>query len=306
MSLTNKTLIVIAGATAVGKTALSIKIAKKLQTEILSADARQFYKETVIGTAAPSTEEQDGVIHHFVGHLSIFDYYNVAMYEQEAVTLLDKLFKKYQYVILTGGSGLYIDAVCSGIDALPDIDTTLRENLKKRLKTDGLSPLLKELQTLDEEYYNIVDKQNPKRILRALEVCLQTNQTYTSLRTQAVKKRNFNIIRICLTLPRNKLYGQINLRTDKMMQNGLLAEAQALFPYRDLNALNAVGYRELFAYIEGKYSLETCVDKIKTHTRRYAKRQETWLKKNDNYTCFEPFQSEEILKLILEQDVISK
>ncbi|MDR2407600.1 MAG: tRNA (adenosine(37)-N6)-dimethylallyltransferase MiaA, partial [Bacteroidales bacterium] len=173
-------------------------------------------------------------------------------------------------------------------------------------KTEGLSSLLKELQILDETYYNIVDKQNPKRILRALEVCLQTNQTYTSLRTQSVKKRKFNIIRICLNLPRNELYHQINLRTDKMMQNGLLDEAKALFPYRDLNALNTVGYKELFEYMDGKKSMDVCIEKIKTHTRRYAKRQQTWFGKNNDYTYFEPFQCEDVLKFITDWDLIDK
>ena len=279
----NKTLIVIAGPTAVGKTAFSIKLAKKLQTEILSADSRQFYKETVIGTAAPTMEEREGVIHHFVGHLSIFDYYNVSMYEQDALIILNELFKKKQYVILTGGSGLYIDAVCSGIDLLPDIDLTLRKKLQKRLDTEGLFVLLDELKILDEDYFQIVDKQNYKRVLRALEVCYQTQKTYTSLRTQSAKKRNFDIVRICLTLPREELNNRIHLRTDEMLKNGFLEEARNLFPYRHLNSLNTVGYKELFDYIDGKYSLEMCIEKIKTQTRRYAKRQMTWFKKNKDY-----------------------
>jgi len=292
----NKTLIVIAGPTAVGKTAFSIKLAKKLQTEILSADSRQFYKETVIGTAAPTMEEREGVIHHFVGHLSIFDYYNVSMYEQDALIILNELFKKKQYVILTGGSGLYIDAVCSGIDLLPDIDLTLRKKLQKRLDTEGLFVLLDELKILDEDYFQIVDKQNYKRVLRALEVCYQTQKTYTSLRTQSAKKRNFDIVRICLTLPREELNNRIHLRTDEMLKNGFLEEARNLFPYRHLNSLNTVGYKELFDYIDGKYSLEMCIEKIKTQTRRYAKRQMTWFKKNKDYIFLNPL--EEIKTLV--------
>jgi tRNA dimethylallyltransferase len=286
----NKTLIVIAGPTAVGKTAFSIKLAKKLQTEILSADSRQFYKETVIGTAAPTMAEREEIIHHFVGHLSIFDYYNVSMYEQDALIILNELFKKKHYVILTGGSGLYIDAVCSGIDLLPNIDLTLRKNLQKRLDTEGLPVLLDELKNLDEDYYQIVDKQNYKRVLRALEVCYQTQKTYTSLRTQSAKKRNFDIVRICLTMPREELNNRIHLRTDEMLKNGFLDDARNLFPYRHLNSLNTVGYKELFDYIDGKYSLDICIEKIKTQTRRYAKRQMTWFKKNKDYVFFNPLE----------------
>jgi len=290
ISENRKTLIVIAGPTAVGKTSFSIQLAKKLQTEILSADSRQFYKEMVIGTAAPTMEEREGITHHFIGHLSIFDYYNVSMYEQDALNVLNELFKEKQYAILTGGSGLYIDAVCSGIDALPDVDSTLRENLQKRLDMEGLAVLLDELKNLDEEYYHIVDKQNPKRVLRALEVCLQTQETYTSLRTRSAKKRDFSIVRICLTLPREELNNRINLRTEEMIKNGFLEEARKLFPYRQLNPLNTVGYKELFDYIDGQYSWELCIEKIKTQTRRYAKRQMTWFKKNKDYIFLNPFE----------------
>ena len=277
------TLIVVAGPTAVGKTSFSIALAKRLQTEVISADSRQFYREMLIGTAAPAADEMEGVVHHFVGHLSVKDYYNVSMYEQDAMAVLDKLFKKNPYAVLTGGSGLYIDAVCSGIDILPDIDVKLRENLKNRLETEGLSVLLEELKHLDEQYYHLVDKQNPNRVLRALEVCLQTQQTYTSLRTQSVKKRDFEIVKICLTLPREKLNSKIHLRTDEMMKNGFLQEAESLLPYRQLNALNTVGYKELFDYLDGKTSLDFAVEKIKTNTRRYAKRQMTWFKGKGDY-----------------------
>ena len=282
------TLIVVAGPTAVGKTSFSIALAKHLQTEVVSADSRQFYKETVIGTAAPTIEEMDGVKHHFVGHLSIKDYYNVFMYEQDAINVLHKLFQKHNYVILTGGSGLYIDSVCEGIDELPDADPVLRERLKQQLEDEGIESLLNQLLILDEPYYWIVDKKNPKRILRALEVCLQTGKTYTSLRTQSQKQRNFDILKICLTLPREQLCERINLRTEKMMRNGFLQEAISLFPYKHLNALNTVGYKELFDYMEGKTSLDIAVEKIKTNTRRYAKRQMTWFKGKGDYRFFEP------------------
>jgi tRNA dimethylallyltransferase len=296
--LNKKTLIVIAGSTAVGKTAFSIRLAKELQTEILSADSRQFYKETVIGTAMPTPEERAGITHHFVGHLSIQDYYNVSMYEREALCLLEKLFKNNSYVILTGGSGLYIDAVCSGIDILPDRDVVLREKLHQRMEREGLPVLLEELRQLDEAYYHIVDKQNAKRVLRALEICLQTGKTCTSLRMQSPPNRDFAIVKIALSLPREVLNERINLRTDAMMQQGLLEEARSLAPYKGLNALNTVGYKELFDYIAGKCDLETSIEKIKTNTRRYAKRQMTWFKKDRQYTFFDPAQGEEVLAFI--------
>jgi tRNA dimethylallyltransferase len=291
-------LIVIAGPTAVGKTSFAVRMAKELKTEILSADARQFYKETVIGTAAPSIEEREGITHHFIGHLSVSDYYNVYAYEQQSIRLLDKLFERYPFVILAGGSGLYIDAVCFGIDDLPDVDVELRESLEKRMETEGLSALSEELRRLDPTYYNAVDRQNPKRILRALEVCIQTSKPYSSLRTQEKINRNFDIVRIALTLPRPVLNDRINLRTHAMMEKGLLEEVRSLLPYKGLNALNTVGYKELFDYLSGKCSLETSVEKIKTNTRRYAKRQMTWFKRNNDYTFFEPSQYTEILKFI--------
>ena len=295
----NPVLIVIAGPTAVGKTAFSIDLAKELQTEILSGDSRQFYKETVIGTAVPTMEERMGVAHHFIGHLSIFDYYNVSMYEEDALLKLNQLFRDKQYIILTGGSGLYIDAVCNGIDFLPSIDVQLRHDLKERMKKEGLDSLVNELQKLDKQHYEIVDKQNPNRVLRALEVCLQTGQTYTSLRTQEKKKRDFQILKICLTLPRDVLNERINTRTDVMINDGFLSEAESLYQHRNLNALNTVGYKELFDYLSGIFSLEMSIEKIKTNTRRYAKRQMTWFKRNNDYAFFEPNQYEEIRDYIL-------
>jgi tRNA dimethylallyltransferase len=290
------TLIVVAGPTAVGKTSFSIALAKRLQTEILSADSRQFYRETVIGTAAPTAEERAEVVHHFVGHLSVNEYYNVSMYEQAAMQILTDLYTKKSYIVLTGGSGLYIDSVCEGIDDLPDVDSTLRERLKRQLEQEGVESLLNQLLILDKDYYDIVDKKNSKRIMRALEVCMQTGQTYTSLRTQPQKQRNFNIVKICLTLPRQQLCERINLRTDEMMKNGFLQEAESLLPYKHLNALNTVGYKELFDYLEGKTSLDFAVEKIKTNTRRYAKRQMTWFKGKGDYLFYEPEQLEQICR----------
>ena len=289
-------LIVVAGPTAVGKTPFSIALAKRLQTEVISADSRQFYKETVIGTATPTAAEMEGVVHHFVGHLSIENYYNVSMYEQDAIAVCHKLFETKPYAILTGGSGLYLDAVCGGIDDLPDVDTALRERLKRQWEQEGIEPLLNQLLALDEAYYYMVDKKNPKRILRALEVCLQTGQTYTSLRTQPQKRRDFEVLKICLTLPRPQLCERINRRTDAMMANGFLQEAEMLLPKKHLNALNTVGYKELFDFLEGKTSLEFAIEKIKTNTRRYAKRQMTWFKGKGGYLFVEPDQLEQVMK----------
>lgn len=299
MNVNNKTLVIIAGPTAVGKTAFCVQLAKRLQTEIISADSRQFYKETVIGTAAPTKKEMDGVPHHFVGNLSIFDYYNVSIYEREAMALLGNLFQEKDFVIATGGSGLYIDTLCYGIDNLPDIDLNLRNSLIQRFQKEGLEPLVEQLQQLDEEYFAIVDKKNPKRVVRALEVCLQTGQTYTSLRKKTKNNRDFKIIKICLTLPREQLNQRICLRTDEMMQKGFLQEAKKLFPYKKLNTLNTLGYRELFDYLEEKISLEEAVDKIKTNTKRYAKRQMTWFKREgNNYTFLERPTLDDVLKII--------
>ena len=293
------TLIVVAGPTAVGKTSFCIALAKWLQTEVISADSRQFYKETVIGTAAPTAEEMDGVEHHFVGHLSVRDYYNVSMYEQDAIAVCHKLFETKPYAILTGGSGLYLDAVCDGIDDMPDADISLRKHLKQQLEQEGLESLLNQLFALDEDYYHVVDKKNPKRILRALEVCMQTGKTYTSLRKQPQKQRNFNVKKLCLTLPRQQLCERINQRTDAMMKNGFLQEAEMLLPYKHLNALNTVGYKELFDYLEGKTSLDFAVEKIKTNTRRYAKRQMTWFKGKGDYRFFEPHQLKKIVNELI-------
>lgn len=288
MSAKEKTLIVIAGPTAVGKTALSIEWAKKLNTCILSADSRQFYKEMKIGTAAPSESELKEVKHHFIAHLSIHDYYNVSMYEIQALEILKQAFKTNDYVIVCGGSGLYIDALSYGIDTLPDPDPILRKHLTELLFKGETDDLLRQLKELDPEFYEIVDKNNPKRILRALEVCIQTNQTYTSLRKNQQKKRDFSIVKYCLSLPRETLYQRINRRTDQMITDGLLNEAKTLYPFKHLNALNTVGYKELFGFIDGKYTLEESIEKIKTNTRRYAKRQITWFKRDKTYQSISP------------------
>ena len=298
MRVKQKYLIVVAGPTAIGKTTFSIKLAKHYKTEILSADSRQFYSEMRIGTAYPEPEELAAVKHHFIGNLSIKDEYNVARYEAEALALLDELFLKHDVVILSGGSGLYIDAICKGIDELPDHDPGLRQKLKEELEQKGIEVFGEKLKELDPEYYEVVDLNNPNRLLRALEVCLQTGETYTSLRKNTSKSRSFNIIRIALNTERELLFQRISERVDKMMEKGLSAEAGSLLPFRERNALNTVGYKELFAYFDGDVSLERAVENIKTNTRRYAKRQLSWLKRDEEIHWFEPDDFDAAIKFL--------
>ena len=281
--LKNKTLIVIAGPTASGKTAYSIELAMKLNTVILSADSRQFYKEMSIGTAAPTKEELSQVKHYFVHHISIEDKYDVADYERDALQLLDELFKTHDSVIMTGGSGLFIDAVCNGIDEMPDIQPEIREKVQKLYDEGGLKALQDEVQRLDPEYYAIVDQQNPRRLQRALEVCYQTGQTFSSFRSGNTVQRDFDIKKYALLWDRQALIDRIDRRVDMMMEQGLLEEAKALYPKRHLNALNTVGYKELFVYFDGQCTLAEAVEQIKIHTRQYAKRQMTGLRKDTSY-----------------------
>ena len=280
----DKELIVIAGPTAVGKTAYAIELAKKYRTEIISADSRQFYKELKIGTAAPTEEELAAAPHHFIGNLSIHDYYNVSIYEQEALKLIGHLFEKYDKVIAVGGSGLYIDALCYGIDELPDADEELRKEIKRKFAEEGIAYLQREVKRLDPDFYDIADIHNPKRLQRALEVCLSTGKTYSSLRKNKRKSRDFRIRKYVLNMNREKLYQRINMRVDKMMEAGLLDEVRDLLPYQDLNALNTVGYKELFRYFDDEISLDQAVTDIKTNSRRYAKRQITWFKRYKDFT----------------------
>jgi tRNA dimethylallyltransferase len=278
-----KTLIVIAGPTASGKTAFAIKMAKALNTVILSADSRQFYKEMSIGTAAPTEEELSQAKHYFVHHISIEDKYDVADYERDAMQLLDELFKTHDAVIMTGGSGLFIDAVCNGIDAMPDVEPEIREKVQKLYDDGGLKALQDEVQRLDPKYYAVVDQQNPRRLQRALEVCYQTGKTFTSFRSGNAIQRDFDIKKYALLWDREALIERIDRRVDMMMEQGLLEEAKALYPKRHLNALNTVGYKELFAYFDGDCTLKEAVEQIKIHTRQYAKRQMTWLRKDTSY-----------------------
>ncbi len=282
INLTHKnTLIVIAGPTGIGKTALAIDVAKHFNTEIVSADSRQFYKELKIGAAFPNHKELSVVKHHFIGNLSITDEYNVSKYEQDALQTLETIFTTHNTAVLVGGSGLYLDAVCKGIDELPDPDPELRESIKTLFNENGITALQSKLKLLDPEYYNQVDRDNPKRLMRAIEVCITTGKTYTSLRLSNPKPRNFNIVKIGLFTDREVMYWRINQRTDKMIKDGLIEEAFSLLPFRNYNALNTVGYKELFNYFDKTITLEEAIDKIKIHTRRYAKRQLTWFNKDD-------------------------
>jgi tRNA dimethylallyltransferase len=284
----SKTLIVVVGPTAVGKTAAAIQIAQQFGCEILSADSRQLYKELNIGVARPSLDELNAVKHHFIAHLSIFDPYNVYKFEQDALLLLDKLFEKNGIAVMVGGSGLYVDAVCKGIDDLPDPSPELRNRIIEQYETEGIESLQKRLKELDPEYYNIVNLTNPKRLQRAIEVCETTGQTYSSLRKNTAHKRPFRIIKIGLNQNREILYNRINLRVDIMLEMGLLKEAESLYEYRGLNALNTVGYREIFNAMNGDISIEQAITDIKTNSRRYAKRQLTWFKKDEGIKWFAP------------------
>ena len=258
-------------------------MAKALNTVILSADSRQFYKEMSIGTAAPTEEELSQAKHYFVHHISIEDRYDVADYERDAIALLDELFKTHDAVIMTGGSGLFIDAVCNGIDAMPDVEPEIREKVQKLYDQGGMKALQDEVQRLDPEYFALVDQQNPRRLQRALEVCYQTGKTFTSFRSGNAVQRNFDIKKYALLWDRQQLIERIDKRVDMMMEQGLLEEAKALYPKRHLNALNTVGYKELFAYFDGDCTLKEALEQIKTHTRQYAKRQMTWLRKDTSY-----------------------
>lgn len=290
-----KTLVVIAGPTASGKTAFSIALAKALDTVIISADSRQFYKEMSIGTAAPTPDELSQVKHYNVHNISIEDKYDVAEYEKDVLNLLNTLFKEHDFVILTGGSGLFIDAVCNGIDEMPDITAETRGKVENLYCEGGLRALQNAVQQLDPEYFSIVDQQNPRRLQRALEVCMQTGKTFTSYRQRQAAPREFNIIKFALLWDRETLNQRIDLRVDLMMEQGLMAEAQNLYPMRHLNALNTVGYKELFAYFDGDCTLKEAVEQIKIHTHQYAKRQMTWLHKDDSYIWVKPNELDKVI-----------
>lgn len=299
----DKTLIVITGPTAVGKTQLCLDIARHFDIPIINADSRQIYKELSIGTAKPTDAEMQGIKHYFVGTLSLHDYYSASIFEQQVLELLNRLFLTSDYALISGGSMMYIDAVCDGIDDIPTIDDITREKMKKRLDEEGLERLCEELQRLDPDYYEIVDRKNPKRVVHALEICTMTGKTYTSFRKREKKIRPFRIIKIGLNRDREELYHRINIRVDQMMQQGLLKEAENVYRLKDLNALNTVGYKEIFNYLEGRWPLEEAVERIKGNTRRYARKQLTWYKKDPNILWFHPDQKEEIINYILSKGI---
>lgn len=297
------TLLVITGPTAVGKTDLCLDIAESYGIPIINADSRQIYRGMQIGTAAPTAEQQKRVKHHFVATLDIDAYYNASMYEQEVMQLLGEMFQGRDdgLALLTGGSMMYIDAVCNGIDDIPTIHDDVRELYKRRLADEGLQPLLDELREKDPEYFDIVDHNNARRVVHGLEICHQTGLTYTSFRIREKKERPFRIIKIALNRNREILYDRINKRVDSMLEEGLEKEARQLYPLRHLNSLNTVGYKEMFNYIDGVWSIDEAVERIKGNTRRYARKQLTWYKKDDDIVWFDAAETEKIIKFLVDK-----
>lgn len=292
------TLIVILGPTGIGKTELSLQVAEHLATPIINADSRQIFSEIPIGTAAPTREQQSRVKHYFVGNHHIDDYYSASMFEEDVMKTLEHIFKESDTALMSGGSMMYIDAVCNGIDDIPTIDEQTRATMKRRLETEGLAALLEELKVLDYEHWKIVDHNNPRRVVHALEICKMTGKTYTSFRQNITKKRPFNIMKIGLTLDRATLYDRINRRVEEMIEHGLEAEARSVYDKRELNALNTVGYKEMFEYFDGTTTLEEAIFKIQSNTRRYCRKQQTWFKRDPSIKWFNPCEIKEIIKHI--------
>lgn len=292
------TLVVVLGPTGVGKTELCLQIAEHLQVPIINADSRQIFQELPIGTAAPTQEQQRRVKHYFVGNHHLEDYYSASLYEADVLSLLPRLFATRHTALLTGGSMMYIDAVCKGIDDIPTIDDGTREWMKKRLAQEGLPRLVEELKVLDPEHYQIVDKNNPRRVVHALEICHMTGKTYTSFRTNSTKERPFKIVKIGLNRHREQLYERINQRVLLLMENGMEEEARNVYPKRGLNSLNTVGYKELFDYFDGNIPREEAIRQIQSNTRRYMRKQLTWFKKDGDIAWFHPDNIEEIINYI--------
>jgi len=288
--------VILAGPTAVGKTSLSIQLAKRFKTEIISADSRQFYKEMEIGTAKPTEKEMEGIPHHFINSHSIHDDYNVGQFEKDTLKLLDELFQKNDVVFVVGGSGLYVKALCEGIDEMPSIPVEIRQNLNTEFEQNGIEYLQKQVMESDPEYFEIVDQQNPQRLIRALELYRATGKNMSYYRAQEKQiERPFNIIKIGLECPREELYDRINLRMDQMIAEGLFDEAEKLYLFKDLNALQTVGYSEIFGFLDGEYDREEAVRILKRNSRRYAKRQMTWFKRDSEFVWFSAENKDEVI-----------
>ena len=297
------TLIVITGPTAVGKTELCLRIAEKFNIPVINADSRQIFRGMQIGTAAPTPEQRKRVRHYFVDLLELDEYYNASMYEQDVMKLLYSMFKDKDNAIalLTGGSMMYIDAVCNGIDDIPTISDEVRLLYKQRLEKEGLTALLQELKVKDPQYYDFVDKNNPRRVVHGLEICHQTGRTYSSFRVKEKKQRPFRIIKIALNRDREELYSRINRRVDEMMENGMVEEARLLLPYRSQNALNTVGYKELFRFFDGEWTMEEAIERIKGNTRRYARKQLTWYKKDNDIVWFDAAETDKVFMYLVDK-----
>ena len=293
-----KTLFVIVGPAGVGKASLCLKVAEHLNTVIINADSRQVFKEIPVGTAAPTKDERKSIRHFFVGNLHINEYYNASKYEQDVLKLLNILFKYKDNVIMSGGSMMYVDAVCKGIDDIPSVDDNIRKTLQERFDKEGLSGISKELALLDPDYYAIVDKNNHKRIIHALEICLSTGKPYSSFRKNTTKERPFRIIKIGLNMDRQRLYERIDLRVEQMIHDGLIQEALNVYEYKNLNALNTVGYKEIFEYLDGLCTLENAIFRIKSNTHKYCRKQLTWFRRDPNIHWFSPDNIEEIINYI--------
>ena len=291
-------LVVLLGPTGVGKTELSLSLAEFLHTPIVNADSRQLYRDIPIGTAAPTPQELQRVKHYFVGTLELTDYYSAAQYEADALSLLKTLYQQTPYALMSGGSMMYLDAVCKGIDDIPTVDKDTRKTMLEKYESEGLERLCQELKLLDPDYYNIVDRKNQKRVIHALEICYMTGKTYTSFRTRQPKERPFDILKIGLRREREELYERINRRVDDMIAHGLIDEARRVLPFRHTNALNTVGYKEMFNYLDGTWTLETAVEKIKQNTRIYSRKQMTWFRRDDSIRWFHPDETEAIKRLI--------
>lgn len=293
-----KTLLVLIGPTGVGKTELSLRLAGLFHTCIVSADSRQLYADLKIGTAAPTAEERTRAEHHFVGTLKLTDYYSAAQYESDVMQLLDRLFRTHDTVLLTGGSMMYVDAVCKGIDDIPTVDEETRRTMLRKYEEEGLEQLCAELRLLDPDYYRIVDRKNPKRVIHALEICYMTGRTYTSYRTRQAKERPFCIVKVGLTRAREELYDRINRRVLRMVDEGLVEEARRVLPYRHLNSLNTVGYKEMFRYLDGDWTLDFAIEKIQQNSRIYSRKQMTWFRRDEEIRWFHPDQEDEIVAYI--------